>query len=266
MSGVGSRRWKMVVRMSCTAESSSSSTARSRSLIPSSSVWSLRTAAMVKPDANRWWTIWSFKALLMRSHSSLTVVACATRSRCSLSTEVADHGHGHGSTVSRDGAEADLDRELRPIGVETEQLRTCSHRSRSRGGCVPGPVQSMHRPRPDGEQALHTAAEENVAVVAEHLLDPTIRHHDLAVVVAHENPIGCELDDHPRESDAQRLRRPDRHAVVVVKGVPSPEEGIGFARQFVDHTRFLPASGGTAQRLKSSEVQTRLRDSASTPK
>ncbi len=47
---------------------------------------------------------------------------------------------------------------------------------------------------------------EDIAVVAEHVLDLTIRHDDLATVVAHENPIRCELDNHPRESDAQRLR------------------------------------------------------------
>ena len=64
----------------------------------------------------------------------------------------------------------------------------------------------MRRTPADGKQHLDPHADDAVPIVTEERLDVTIRHHDPAVVVADQYPVGREFHDHPREPDTQVLR------------------------------------------------------------
>ena len=88
----------------------------------------------------------------------------------------------------------------------TKQLKSRTHGPDPRRRRIPGAVLVMDSTPAGGKQPLDPHADDAVPIMTEERLDVTIRHHDPAVVVADQDPVGRQFHDHPREPHTQTLR------------------------------------------------------------
>ena len=111
--------------------------------------------------------------------------------------DVADGGDDGGAMFVRHRAEADLDRELRPVATAPGELEAGAHEPDLRLDPIAGPVGGMDLTEPIGQQLFDLAAEQLFAAVAEHRFELTVDDEDHAVLVSHHHPVGGRLDHPP---------------------------------------------------------------------
>ena len=127
-----------MLRISWVAVSSSSITSWSRSVTPSSRVLRPRMLARVKADAEQV----ADDSVVQFCRDAFVVVerepCLCGRFEVALFAYVSDDDDGREAVVRRDGAETDLDRKLRAVGVTSEQLESGAHWSQRGSGRVAG--------------------------------------------------------------------------------------------------------------------------------
>ena len=108
--------------------------------------------------------------------------------------------------------EARFDGELGPVLAEPIELPALSHRAGVRIGGVAGAVAGMLAAEALGDQDLHGATQELVALVAEHPLHLSVDEDDLPLVVDDDHGVGRGLEQVTKLllALAQRLRDPLR--------------------------------------------------------
>ncbi len=99
------------------------------------------------------------------------------------------------AVVTRQRAQADLDRELGAVGASAEQHESRTHRSQSRLGAVSRPVGAVHLTEVVGEQVVDRPPEQVTTGVAEEIVELAVAEQDPAVLVGHQQAVGRGVDE-----------------------------------------------------------------------
>ena len=111
--------------------------------------------------------------------------------------DVDDCREHHGALLGLDRIQADLDRELAAVLLQSIQIAACAHGARHWSRVIGGAQARMPRAESLRNQHVDRLAEQFLALVAEHPFGLRVHHLDEAFTVDHHHRVRCGLDDLP---------------------------------------------------------------------